>query len=102
MKKITVLAVALLAISFASCKKERTCSCTVAVTEVQTEVEDGDSDIQTNAYTGTINYKMEKISKVGANGACASGKTVDKNTISLGTNHTLTTETTTDADCKLD
>lgn len=28
MKKITVLAVAALAISFASCKKDRTCTCT--------------------------------------------------------------------------
>ncbi|HRD38238.1 MAG TPA: hypothetical protein PLC65_06370 [Bacteroidia bacterium] len=28
MKKITILAVAALAISFASCKKDRTCTCT--------------------------------------------------------------------------
>lgn len=102
MKKITFFAVALLALSFASCKKERTCSCTVAITEVTTEIEDGDSDVETNAYTGTVNYKMDKISKVGANGACASGKTVDKTTQSLGANHTITTETTQDADCKLD
>lgn len=32
MKKITILAVAALAISFASCKKDYTCTCTHAVT----------------------------------------------------------------------
>lgn len=29
MKKLTILAIAALAISFASCKKDRTCTCTV-------------------------------------------------------------------------
>ncbi len=32
MKKITILAVAALAISFASCKKDRTCTCTTTTT----------------------------------------------------------------------
>lgn len=32
MKKITLLAVAVVAISFASCKKDRTCSCTTTNT----------------------------------------------------------------------
>lgn len=32
MKKITILAVALVAISFASCKKDRTCTCKTVTT----------------------------------------------------------------------
>jgi hypothetical protein len=32
MKKITILAIAALAISFASCKKDRTCTCTTTTT----------------------------------------------------------------------
>jgi hypothetical protein len=32
MKKITILAVALVAISFASCKKDRTCTCKTVIT----------------------------------------------------------------------
>ena len=32
MKKLTILSVAFLAISFASCKKDRTCSCTTTHT----------------------------------------------------------------------
>ena len=40
MKKITLLAVAALAISFASCKKDRTCTCTTTPTSGTISTED--------------------------------------------------------------
>lgn len=39
MKKITILAIAALAISFASCKKDRTCTCVTTYTSGGTNTE---------------------------------------------------------------
>jgi len=68
MKKITLLAVALVAISFASCKKERECECTTTSTSGST--------------TGTSTYtvKYAKISKGDAKTVCSKTSHVSTNT----------------------
>lgn len=74
MKKITILAVALVAISFASCKKERTCECTSTSTSGST----------TTTTTQTI--KFEKVSSGDAKAMCQ--KTTRVTTPSSGTANT--------------
>lgn len=59
MKKISILSIAFIALSFASCKKERTCTCTTT-----------DNDAGSVASTKTIVYK--KITKSNAKAACIS------------------------------
>lgn len=62
MKKITLLAVAALAISFASCKKDRTCSCTTTVTPASGP-----------AYSSSEDITVKKAKKKDAiNGQCRS------------------------------
>ena len=63
MKKITILAVAALAISFASCKKARTCTCTY------TETGSSTTDTRVTTYT--------KISKKAAMASCNDGTSYD-------------------------
>ena len=65
MKKLTILAVAALAISFASCKKDRTCTCTYTQT--------GSSSANTQVTTFT------KVSKKAAAANCTSGTSYDSN-----------------------
>ncbi|MCA6435228.1 MAG: hypothetical protein ACK5QC_10860 [Bacteroidota bacterium] len=62
MKKITILAVALVAISFASCKKDRTCSCTTTSTPPTGA-----------AFTSTEEVTIKKVTKGQAkDGECRS------------------------------
>lgn len=63
MKKITILAIAALAISFASCKKDRTCTCTY------TQTGSTSTDTQVTTFT--------KVSKKAAAANCTSGTTYD-------------------------
>ncbi len=79
MKKISILAVAALALSFASCKKERACECTYT-----------SSTPGSTAQTETITYT--KISKGDAKHECQ--KRVTTNTNAAGSN-------TNTSDCKL-
>lgn len=102
MKKITLTIASVALLSFASCKKERTCTCSLTVTEVETLNDNGDIDIETSSYTVNAIYKMDKISKVGAQGACINEKRVDKESQDIGGGISYTYETTTDSDCKLD
>ncbi len=81
MKKITILAVALVAMSFASCKKERTCDCTVTSTTGSV------------TSTSTNSTKIEKISK--GDGVAVCQKTTWTNTPGSGN------ATTNTWDCKL-
>ncbi len=57
MKKITLLAVAALAISFASCKKDRTCTCTgttgTSTTQTYTKVKKGPAKDACQKTSGT-------------------------------------------------
>ena len=62
MKKIAILSISALAISFASCKKERTCTCTF---------NDGSPGAQTITYT----VVLKKASKSQAKAACINSKT---------------------------
>lgn len=59
MKKLSILAVAALAFSFASCKKDRVCTCTETTT--------GSSTSSTSVNT------MKKVSKGTAKANCTSG-----------------------------
>jgi hypothetical protein len=77
MKKLTILAVAALAISFASCKKDRVCTCTYTTT--------GSSTSGTNVTT------MTKVSKGTAKKACVSGTSYNTTSASYITTY----------DCKL-
>ena len=62
MKKITLLAVAFIAISFASCKKDRTCTCTTTTTPPVG-----------SAFTSSTEYTIKKVKKKDAvNGLCRS------------------------------
>lgn len=54
MKKITIIAIAALAVSFASCKKAQTCTCTYS----------------SGTYTSTETYTYDKVSKGTANALC--------------------------------
>lgn len=66
MKKITILAVALVAISFASCKKDRTCTCktvwtpptgAAVTTERETTVKDAKKYDATLGMCGSNSYQ---------------------------------------------
>ncbi|MGZ3862983.1 MAG: hypothetical protein ACXVPN_05290 [Bacteroidia bacterium] len=62
MKKISILAIAAIAISFASCKKDRVCTCTF---------NDGSPGATTVNYTVTL----KKTTKGAAKAACVNMKT---------------------------
>jgi hypothetical protein len=76
MKKITLLAIAITAIGFTSCKKDRTCTCT----EIS------------NGQTGTYSYTIKEESKKTAKDVCT------KITTTETSGNTVTTSST---DCKL-
>lgn len=59
MKKISILSIAFIAISFASCKKDRTCNCTV-------------TDNSPGATTSEYKVVYKKITKGNAKAACMS------------------------------
>lgn len=65
MKKLTILAVAALAISFASCKKDHTCTCTTVTT------------FTGGSTTGTSTWTILKAKKGDARAACLSTKSTD-------------------------
>lgn len=64
MKKTTIIALVLVAGSFAACKKERTCTCTYS------------NSGSSNTYTEIKTY--DKISKKSANATCTSGTVYDQ------------------------
>lgn len=78
MKKLTILAVAALAISFASCKKDRVCTCTYTPTS-------GTSSTEVTTY-----YKAKKHD---VRGMCVGSQQV--------TTYAGTTSTGTKSDCTL-
>jgi len=89
MKKITLIATAFLSITFASCKKDRTCSCTT-------------TDVSTDPTGTTTNVSSEKIvlAKVSKSTARVRCLTY-KNTYSY-TFFGVTTNVVSTTDCKLD
>lgn len=90
MKKITLLAVAALAISFASCKKDRTCTCTV------TPVSSTTNGVASTSIGSAITWtqKSTKVTKTGAH--CNSGTET-----ATSTSGSQTTVDVTKYDCKL-
>jgi hypothetical protein len=89
MKKITLFAVAVIAISFASCKKDRTCTCTVTPVS---STDNGVTQPIGSSYTQVM--KITKVTKKGA--ACNSGEQTE--TFTSGS-HTYVDVIK--ADCKL-
>jgi len=89
MKKITLLAATLVAITFASCKKDRTCTCTT--TSVYTDPTGTTTDVETDKTVIT------KVSKGTARVNCLS----TKQTFSY-TYFGVTTNVVSTNDCKLD
>lgn len=74
MKKITLIAIALSTLSFISCKKDRTCTCTSTPTS-QTNVTAGVSNVNYGPFSSTENtFVMTKVTKKGALANCASGE----------------------------
>ena len=62
MKKITIIAVALIAVSFASCKKAKTCSCSTTYTKTNSGISVSSVSTDVTSY--------DKISKEDANILC--------------------------------
>jgi hypothetical protein len=84
MKKITLLAAVVVAVSFASCKKDRTCECTYT------------NSGSTNVSSHTSSTVITKVKKSDAKYLC----TKDSET-STYTNGNNTNTNTSVADCKL-
>jgi hypothetical protein len=91
MKKITIVAVAALAVTFTSCKKDRTCKCTM--TPVSQTTNGTANPNYASSGTTTIETKMSKVKKGAANGACVSGDRTSTSTSTYGgTSYTTVTE----------
>lgn len=94
MKKITLIAFAFGALSLASCKKARTCTCTGTTTMVTTKtgiVNSTSTDVTPEAYTEVLPSATKKTAKGKAD--CNSRtKTFSDSFTSAGT---ITTESTT-------
>lgn len=84
MKKITLLAAVVVAISFASCKKDRTCECTYTQTGT------------TNVTSHTSSTVITKVKKSDAKYLC--GKEVETYT---STNGSVSNTSSYTSDCKL-
>ncbi len=98
MKKITLFAFAIAALSVASCKKARTCTCTNSSTYTET-YSDGTASYTSPSYsTSDAFVSTTKLSKKSAKGICASGQLV---TTDVQTEPGLTTTrvTTEDKSC---
>ena len=100
MKKTIILAVAVAALGFTACKKDRTCTCNETSTSTTTTTMGGSSSTTTNSGSSTDVKVMTKIKKGAAKANCLSYKTDDTQTNSFG-GATQTTETTTTGSCTL-
>lgn len=66
MKKITLIAVALSALSIASCKKSRTCTCTGTTTTITTKtgmINTTTTDVSPESYTEVLPSATKKTAK---------------------------------------
>ena len=82
MKKITLIAVALIAVSFASCKKAKTCTC--STTKTTTTTSGGFSTTSSSVSSDVTSY--DKISSGDANILCPK-TTTDSYTTGNSTTH---------------
>jgi hypothetical protein len=90
MKKITILTVAALAISVASCKKDRTCTCTSSVVS-KTSTQPGYSYTPGPASTSKTTYTKIKKSNTLAE-QCVTSTTTDDYTYTVGSSSYVMTE----------
>ena len=119
MKKILLFAAVLSAFTFASCKKERTCSCTTTTTSSSTIVTDWETDPTTttttsNTDSGADVFIINDAKKKDAKKACIDYSTKTENvdvqndsTLDWSTweyqsyTRTTTTTSTSDGKCSL-
>lgn len=94
MKKVLIIA-AVAGLAMVSCKKERTCTCTM------TPVSSTTNGVANTLPTGTFTYakKIDKVSKAGAH--CVSGENTNTSSYTSG-GTTYTDVDTWKMDCKLD
>ena len=80
MKKITLLAVVALAVTFTACKKDRTCTCTWTPVSSTTN-----GVAATNLGTGgTWVFKMTDVKKGAATSQCATGENTNTSSYTTG------------------
>lgn len=89
MKKITLLAAVIVVASFASCKKEKTCSCTIATTN------SNPTFYPNPVSTETVENKHGKMSKTQANQICPESSTHVTNNNLTGNAANIETKTST-------
>ena len=94
MKK-TILSIFVVGLAMASCKKDRTCTC--STTEVSSTTNGVTTPVSTDKQTSV--QKITKVSKKGA--ACNSGEQTTTNSYTSG-GTTYTTVDVTKMDCTLD
>jgi hypothetical protein len=100
MKKITFLAVAALAVSFASCKKPRTCTCAVTSSYTETHTDGTPAYSSPSTSYNMTSVSTTKLSKKSGRVFCASGKEVETD-VTTSPSDTETTVTTTEYSCTL-
>ena len=103
MKKITLFTFAVAALSLASCKKDRTCTCTSSTTSTTTNSGSNSSTLLNGTTTSSSSgvFTITKEKKSIARQACLSTKTTDKDVNNLGTIIETTTTDVTETTCTL-
>ncbi len=98
MKKITLIAIAFVSLSIASCKKDRTCSCTTTITS-STGVTGGIGYVNSGPFSSTDNKTvMTKVTKKTAQANCVSNENTN---VFTDINNGDTQTTVTKRDCEL-
>lgn len=101
MKKLVLFVAVVAAASFASCKKDRTCTCDWTSTQTQvTTISGGGTTTDVTTDSGTNEVVYTKAKKGDARAACLSYTTTDENSYS-GSGYTVTTTTDYEATCSL-
>ena len=99
MKKITLIAIAFSSLSIASCKKDRTCSCTTNITS-STGVTGGIGYVNSGPFSSTDNKTvMTKVTKKTAQANCVSNENTEVYT-DIANGDTRTTVTKRDCELK--
>jgi uncharacterized phosphosugar-binding protein len=93
MKKSMILAMAVAALSFTACKKDRTCTCTVTTTTTTTTTNGSNTTVSTNQDNTTDVTVYNKAKKGAARANCLSYKTEDSNTSTFGSTTVVQAQT---------
>ena len=101
-KNIALLTLAFAMIGFASCKKDRTCTCTGTKTDVTTTTNGSVTTTSTTSAPEAYSVKLSNTTKAAAKGSAECISRTEKSS-STSVNGSITTkdETTTDITCTL-